>query len=397
MNRPLGGALASPSAWLRLAVMALAASLVLAVAVTNPTRVSAQDGGTLEFANWPLYIDIDEETGAYPTLEAFEAESGIDVNYTEAINDNEEFFGLIQPDLAAGNPTGYDLIVPTNYLVERMVRLGYLEELDWSKLPNVEANLQDLYRNPWWDPEGKYSVPWVSGIVGIGYDPELTGRELTSFDDLFDPEFAGRVGMFADMRDTMSMTLLSMGIDPTQATVEDAEAAQQKLLEAADRGQFRQFYGNDYYDALARGDIVAGMAWSGDVTQMALYDNDKVKFIVPDTGGMLFVDNMVIPKGAENVEGAHAMIDFWYRTENAVPLIEYIGYYSPVKGVPELVQADADAARAEGDDEWADILEVVATTAVPGEDALSNIYAYPVLSEEDERIWNDLFNEVVVG
>ena len=112
---------------------------------------------------------------------------------------------------------------------------------------------------------------------------------------------------------------------------------------------------------------------------------------------MLFVDNMVIPKGAQNVEGAHAMIDFWYRTENAVPLIEYIGYYSPVKGVPELVKADADAARAEGDEEWADILEVVATTAVPGEDALSNIYSYPVLSEEDERIWNDLFNEVVVG
>ena len=396
MNRPRDAVLPPTPAWLRLTVIAMTVALVLAVAAVSPTRVAAQED-SLEFANWPLYIDIDEETGAYPTLEKFGAETGIDVNYTEAINDNEEFFGLIQPDLAAGNPTGYDLIVPTNYLVERMIRLGYLEELDWSKLPNVEANLRDLYRNPWWDPEGKYSVPWASGIVGIGYDPELTGRELTTFDDLFDPEFAGRVGMFADMRDTMNMTLLSMGVLPQEATLEDAEAAQQKLLEAADRGQFRQFYGNDYYDALARGDVVATMAWSGDVSQMALWDNDNVEFVVPESGGMLFVDTMVIPKGAANVDGAHAMIDFWYDPENAVPLVEYIGYYSPVLGVPELVAADAEAARAEGDEEWAAALDVIAVTATPGEESLANVYAYPVLSEEDERIWNDLFNEVVVG
>lgn len=380
----------------RMVALVATGALVASLAVAAGGSVLAQDEDvTLEFANWPLYIDIDEDTGAYPTLEAFTDETGIDVRYVEAINDNEEFFGLIQPDLAAGNPTGYDIVVPTDWMVERMARLGYLEELDWSKLPNVEANMQELYQDRWYDPDSTYSVPWVAGIVGIGYNPELTGRPITTFDDLFDPEFAGRVGLFSEMRDTMSMTLLSMGVVPAEATLEDVEAAQQKLLEAADRGQFRNFYGNDYYDALARGDVVATMAWSGDVTQMKLYDNDAVEFVVPESGGMLFVDNMVIPKGAEHVDAAHAMIDFWYDPDNATPLIEYIGYYSPVKGVPERVREDAEAARAEGDEEWADILDVIATTAEPAD--LEDVYTYPILDEEEERVWNDLFNEVVVG
>jgi spermidine/putrescine transport system substrate-binding protein len=377
--------------------MAAAAVSVLVAALAIPSgSVVAQGDGTLHWANWPLYIDIDDETGAYPTIEAFTEETGIAVEYVEAINDNEEFFGLIQPDLAAGNATGWDLITPTDWLVERMIRLGYLEPLDWSLLPNVEANRQDLYEGVWYDPGNEYAVPYVSGVVGIAYNPTLTGREITSFDDLLDPEFAGRVGMFSEMRDTMSLALLSMGVVPEEATIEDVEAAQQKLLEAADRGQFRDFYGNDYYDALARGDLAVTMAWGGDITQMQLYDNPDVEFVVPETGGMLYTDNLVIPKGAD-VEEAHRMMDFLYDPANAAALSEYIGYFSPVKGVQEIVLADAEAARAEGDEEWAAALEVMAPGVFPTEEQLENLYEYKILDEEEERIWNDLFNEVVVG
>lgn len=383
----------------RVAGVALTASLIVAVGgLTSAIGAAAADGsGEVVFANWPLYIDIDEETGAYPTLEKFTAETGTAVAYREDINDNEEFFGRIQPDLAAGNPTGYDVITPTDWMVERMIRLGYLEELDKSLLPNFEANVQPIYRDVWYDPGNRYSVPYVSGVVGIAYNPTLTGREISRFDDLFDPEFAGRVGMFSEMRDTMSLTLLSMGVVPEEATIEDVEAAQAKLLEAADRGQFRAFYGNDYYDALARGDLAITMAWGGDVTQIRLYDNPDIEFVVPETGGMFYTDSMVIPRGAANVEGAHALMDFLYDPENATPLIEYIGYFSPVTGVADRIRADAEAARAEGDEEWAATLEILAEGAFPTEEQLENLYEYKILDEEEERIWNDLFNEVVVG
>jgi spermidine/putrescine transport system substrate-binding protein len=353
--------------------------------------------GEVTWANWPLYIDIDEATGGYPTLENFTSETGIQVTYKEDINDNSEFFGKIQPDLAAGTPIGYDMITPSDWMIARLIRLGYLEPLDKSLLPNFEANVQDLFRDPWYDPGNVYSIPWVGGIVGIGYNPTLTGREITSFDDLLDPAFAGNVGLFSEMIDTMSMTLLSDGVKPEDATMEDVQAAHDKLLTAAQAGQFQGFYGNDYYDALAGGNLALTMAWSGDISQMQLYDNPDVKFVIPDTGGMLFVDNMVIPNNSQHPADAYKLMDYWYTLPAAVPLIEYIGYFSPVKGVREQVLADSAQARADGDEEWATQLEQIARDSFPDADQLANVYNYKILSEEEERQWNDLFNEVVNG
>jgi spermidine/putrescine transport system substrate-binding protein len=353
--------------------------------------------GEVVFGNWPLYIDIDDETGEYPTLTAFTDETGIDVSYQEDINDNTEFFGRIQPDLAAGHSTGYDIITPSDWMVARLIRLGYVQKLDKSLLPNFESNAQDLFRDPWYDPGNEYSIPWQAGIVGIGYNPTLTGREITSFDDLLDPAFAGQSGLFSEMIDTMSLTLLSMGVEPEDATIADVEAAQQKLLEPAQRGQFRAFYGNDYYDALAAGDLAITMAWSGDVSQMQLYDNPDVRFVVPETGGLMFVDNMMIPNGAEHPADAYELMDYWYTLDAAVPLTEYIGYFSPVTGVRERVLEDADAARADGDEEWATQLEQIAEDSFPDQDQLDNVFNYKQLTEEEERQWNDLFNEVVAG
>jgi spermidine/putrescine transport system substrate-binding protein len=353
--------------------------------------------GQVVFGNWPLYIDIDEDTGGYPTLEAFTEQTGIAVSYQEDINDNTEFFGKIQPDLAAGHSTGYDVIAPSDWMIARLIRLGYLQPLDKTLLPNFEANAQDLFRDPWYDPGNVYSIPWQAGIVGIGYNPTLTGRDITSFNDLLDPEFQGEVGMFSEMIDTMSLTLLSLGVKPEDATMADVQAAHDKLLTAAQSGQFANFYGNDYYDELSQGNIALTMAWSGDISQMQLYDNPDIKFVVPDTGGLLFVDNMVIPNGAEHPADAYALMDYWYTLEAAAPLTEYIGYFSPVKGVREQVIADAAAARAEGDTEWADQLDQIARDSFPDQEQLDNVFNYKILSEEEERQWNDLFNEVVNG
>jgi spermidine/putrescine transport system substrate-binding protein len=214
---------------------------------------------------------------------------------------------------------------------------------------------------------------------------------------LLDPAFNGQVGMFAEMIDTMCLTILSLGKECKDATLEDAQAAQQKLLPAAEAGQFEDFYGNDYYDALAQGNIALTMAWSGDISQMQLNDNPDVKFVVPDTGGLLFVDNMVMPKVVDHPADAYALMDYWYSLDAAVPLTEYIGYYSPVKGVREAILQDAQDYRDAGDDENADYYEQVARDSFPDQGQLENVHEYKQLTtEQQEREWNDLFNEVVI-
>jgi spermidine/putrescine transport system substrate-binding protein len=383
---------------------ALTLPSILAACGINPassgaasSAVASDASGSLEWANWPLYIDIDDEDGSYPSIVAFTEQTGIEVNYTEAIQDNAEFIGTILPDLQAGNPTGWDVISPGGWVIERLGRLGYLEELDHSQLPNWTANAADYARDLWYDPENRYSVWWQGGITGIAYDPELTGREITTFDDLLDPAFAQRAGGFSDMRDMFGLTLLSLGVEPENATVDDVTRAQQKLLEANERGHFRGYYGNEYYDALAAGDLAISVAWSGDIGQMQLYDNANVQFVIPQDGAMRWNDTLAIPKGASRVSGAHQLLNYWYDPAAATLVSEYIGYFTGVNGVQDQILANAQAARDEGDTETADLLEALAPTVVPTEEQLGNTFPDKQLTEEEEAEWNDLFLEVIGG
>ncbi len=392
----LGGALSLP-AILAACGIAPAASRTPSGSTGGSPRPLPSKAGIVNFANWPAYIDIDSKTKTYPTLEKFKKETGIQVNYVEAVNDNEEFFGTIQPDLAAGNQTVWDLMVLTDWMIERMVRLGYLAPLDHAALPNFTANADTLYVNPWYDKGNTFSAAWQSGITGIGYNPKLTKRPITTFDDLLDPAFRGRVGMFSEMRDTMCMALLSLGVKPENATVDDVKKAADKLKKARQAKQFRNFYGNDYYNELANGNLALTIAWSGDVSQMRLADNPDVQFVVPQSGGMRWVDNMCIPKAPKHPTDAHAMINFWYDPVNAKTLSEYIGYFSPVKSVPDLIKKDAQAAAAKGDKATASELTIKAAAVTPSPEALKNVYTYKILSESEERQWNNLFQAVVTG
>jgi spermidine/putrescine transport system substrate-binding protein len=184
-------------------------------------------------------------------------------------------------------------------------------------------------------------------------------------------------------------------VEPANATVDDVQRAQEKLL-AVPPGHFRGFYGNEYYDALAAGDLAISVAWSGDVSQMVLYDNDQVQFVVPDTGGMRWNDNLVIPKGGANLENAHKLLDYYYDPAAATTLSEYVGYFTPVTGVDERIAADAQAARDEGDTETADLYDALAPTVVPATDQIANTYTDKQLTEDEETQWNELF-EVVIG
>lgn len=342
--------------------------------------------GELDFANWPAYID--KAKGESPTLQQFEAETGIKVNYKEVINDNLSFFATIREPLAQGQGAGWDIIVVTDWLIAKMARLGYLEQIDHSRLPNFEANAGEIYKDPTYDPNNTHSVPWQSGITGIAYNPELTGREITSVNDLFDPAFKGKVGMMTEMRDTMNLTLLGMGVDPQEASIQDAEAAQRKLLEQRDDGIVRQYYGNDYVQPIANGDLALTMAWSGDVLGKTLGAKSKVEFIVPEEGGILWVDNMAIPQNAEHPVDAMELMNFVYQPEIAAQMTAWINYISPVPAAKDIMLGAKDAYTR----------QVAKSPLVfPTPDMEARLHHYRNLDEEEEKTWQGLFDDVIQG
>lgn len=346
---------------------------------------TTEQTGEFRFANWPLYID--RAKGRRPTIDDFEKETGIKVDYKEVIDDNESFFGTINEPLANGQSAGWDMIVVTDWLIAKMARLGYLEELDLSLIPNFETHAGQVYKDPSYDPGNAHSVPWQSGITGIGYNPELTGRKIKSFEDLFDPAFEGKVGMFKEMRDTMNLTLLGLGIDPQQATTDDAAIAQEKLLEQREKGIVRNYYGNEYADALVREDLWLTMAWSGDVFQLQ-FDKPELEFVVPEEGGILWVDNMAIPQNAENPIDAMKFMDFVYDPEVAAQITAWVNYICPVPEAQDILKKANDS-----------YTKSVAKSPLvfPTPEMESLLFHYKDLDEEEEEAWNDLFGEVIQG
>jgi spermidine/putrescine transport system substrate-binding protein len=297
----------------------------------------------LTISNWTLYIDIDEKTKKYPTLEQFTKQTGVDVDYIEDVNDNDEWFGKNQAALAKGRPIGRDITVLTDWMAARMVRLGYVEKLDRSAIPNA-SNLVDALASPGWDPSREFSLPWQSGLTGIGYDPDKVGGELTSISQLLDdPKLKGKVTFLTEMPDTMGLMILDGGGDPSKVVKADFDKAIDRLQKGVDSGQIRQFTGNDYSGPLAKGDIWACTAWSGDMVQLTA-DNPNLKFAIPDAGGMIWTDNMLIPKGGD-VYTASTFMNYVYDPKVAAQIEAYVNYICPVEGAAEEIkQIDASLA-----------------------------------------------------
>ena len=291
------------------------------------TAQGGDPSGELTISNWPLYIDKQ-------TIPNFEKETGVTTKYIEDINDNTEFFGKLRPQLASGESGGRSIIVPTDWMAEKMYDLGYIQNLDKSAIPNVTENLIPSLQSPSFDPERNYTVPWQSGMTGIIVRKDLA-PDITSVNDLFDPKYKGKVTMLSEMRDTVPLVMKADGVDPENATDEDWLAAIDKIQEAADSGQLRDFTGNDYADDLTRGDVVAAMGWSGDAVQLQA-DNPNIEWRMPDEGCMLWTDNMEIPVGAPNTAAALAFMNYVYDPEVAADITEYVQYISPVDGDPKI-------------------------------------------------------------
>ncbi|MEU6160805.1 spermidine/putrescine ABC transporter substrate-binding protein [Streptomyces sp. NPDC047130] len=301
---------------------------------------------SVSFSNWTEYMDVDESETRHPTLETFTRRTGVKVTYSEDINDNNEFFAKIKPQLAAGQDTGRDLICVTDWLAARLIRLGWVQKLDPANLPTAYANLSPQFRSPDWDPGRAYSYPWTGISTVIAYNRKaLDGVEVRSMADLLDnPRLKGRVGLLTEMRDTMGMTLLDMGKDPGDFTDDDFDAAVARLQKAVDKGQVRRFTGNDYTADLTSGDFAACLAWAGDVVQLKA-DSPEIDFVVPDSGYMTSTDNLLVPAKARHKTNAERLIDHYYQPANAARLAAYINYVCPVDGVKEeLAKLDPEAA-----------------------------------------------------
>ena len=309
----------------------------------DDTTVAQELADEITVSNWPYYIDQNEDATSFPTLDEFTEATGVKVNYLEDINSNEEFFGEIQAPLSRGQGIDRDIIVPTAWLAARLLKLGYLQKLDKTAIPNME-NLEDTLASPTWDPNRDYSLPWQSYITGIGYDPKKVGGEITSVEQLLDPALKGKVTMLDSMEDTAALFLLEMGGDPAEPDQTAFNEICEKLKRAVDDGQIRQFTGNDYTGLLAGGDAWASIAWSGDIIILQP-DNPNLEFRIPDAGGISSVDTMVIPTGGD-VFTASTFMNFFYDPEIAAKVAAYVNFITPVKGTKEAI-AEIDPALAE--------------------------------------------------
>ncbi len=331
---------------------------------------------SLTFSNWPLYIEEDRGT-----LKEFQAKYGTQVKYVEEINDNVEFFGKVRQQYERGDSGGRDIQVVTDWMAARMIRLGYVQRFDPAHILTAQQNLLDRLRTPPFDPGRDYSMPWQSGFAGIVYRRDKVKREPKSVDDLFDPDYKGKVTMLTEMRDTVGVVAASLGYDPEQASLDEFMEAVDKIGEASESGQIRGFTGNEFTKDITKGDSWVIIGWSGDSVQLQA-DNPDIRFVAPESGVHLWTDNMQIPVGAPSPYTAEKMIDFVYQPEVQADIAEYVNYICPVEGVQEIL-AKRDPALANNQ------------LIFPDDETLSNAFIFRQLKPEEEGELDEAFQKVI--
>jgi spermidine/putrescine transport system substrate-binding protein len=341
---------------------------------------------TLNYANWPYYIDTAH--GKHPSIDQFEQQTGIQVNYTEPINDNTSFFTKIRPDLQAGNYINYDVIVLTNSdpPLSELIGFGWAVPLDHSRMPNFTKYASPLVTDPSWDPGNKYTMAWQSGYTCIGYNTKYITEDITSIQSLFDPKYKGKIGMMGISTELGSAGLLAIGVDPATSTPDDWNAAADKLNQQ--QPLVRSYYDQDYIKALKNEDIWISMVWSGDVFQAANYQGyDTLKAVIPEEGAMFWTDNQLIPVGVENPVAAMTFMDYVYDPQVQALIEDYNAYVCPVPAAKPIIAGQLkDPTVANSPTVFPDAAQV----------ALSKPY-YQFQGAEDLDQWNNTFEPIYTG
>jgi spermidine/putrescine transport system substrate-binding protein len=374
---PAGSAVASSSA---------AASQAPSASASASAGATPATSGTLRFANWIGYIDESDDGTSYPTIEKFQTESGITVQYANgAVDDNETFFTSdLQAPLDAGLPTEWDIVVVTDWMVARLARLGWLETIDTNLTPNFVANLAENYKARSFDPETNLAAPWQSGMTGLGFDKNKTG-DLDSLEAFFGDQFKGKLTYLSEMRDTIGLSAIRLGSKPEELTQEQFDAALAEVDKAIKDGIVRQVTGNSYVEDMQGGSVTVAMAWSGDVLTLLVPDqkpDQDFQWALPKEGGMLWTDNMVIPKGSPNKPQAERWIDFYYEPANAATIEAWVNYVCPVAGAKEvMVELDADIANN--------------PLIFPPDDWVARLHQFRATTAEEETAWAEAFSKAM--
>lgn len=377
----LTGALGGVGAGLLLAACGTGGSPSSGTSATAATDLSGTEK-LVRWANWTLYLDQDEAGTGYPTLEAFTAQTGIDVEYTEDVDDNDTFYGKVSGQLANGQDIGYDIVTLTDWMAARMIRMGYTQELDRSAIPNAANILPDLAEVDF-DPGRAHSLTWQSGFGGLAWSKDAVPGGMRSVADLWAPELAGRVEVLSEMRDTIGLIMLDQGVDPSGDWGEsEFDAALAVLREKIDSGHIRQVRGNSYAQDLVSGDAVAVIGWSGDITALNYENDDRFAFAIPEAGGTLWSDNLMIPVGATHKANAEAVLDYYYDPEVAAQVAAWVNYITPVQGAQEAMAA-IDPELAEN------------PMIFPDEATLASAHVFRTLTPEEETTYNGAFLDVI--
>jgi len=345
------------------------------------TDISESDP-SVNWANWTLYLDYDDKKKTYPTLDAFTKKTGIKVNYAEDIDGNDSYYGKVQGQLKSGQDIGQDIITLTDWMAGRLIRQSYTQELNLDNIPN-SANLLPTLQNVDFDPGRKHSLTWQTGYAGIAWNKKAFPKGLKSVEDLWDPALKGRVTVLDEMRDTMGLLMLQNGVDVAGQWGEtEFGAAADVLRQNIDNGQIRQVKGNSYKQDFISGDAIAGIVWSGDLVQMNFENDDQWEFVIPEAGGTLWSDNLMVPVASPRKANAEKLMDFYYDPAVAAEVAAYVNYICPVLGAKEEMEKIDP--------------ELVGNPLIfPTDEDLANAHVFRSLDGEEESTLGSQFQEAI--
>lgn len=336
---------------------------VLLITIAIFTSACGESKPKLNVYNWGDYIDTD-------VLDQFEEEFGVDVVY-DTFATNEDLYVKLKQ-----GGSNYDVIFPSDYMIERMIRENLLVKIDKNNIPNIKEVGED-FLNQEYDPNNEYSIPYMWGTLGIIYNKANISDNISSWADLWNPAYEGQIVMYNSQRDSLAVALKKLGYSLNSRNIDELEEAKRELLHQ--KPLVKAYLGDEIKDAIISGEADIGVVYAGDAVAM-IRENPDLEYIIPTEGTNLWFDAMVIPNTAQNKELAEKFIDFMTRPDIAAKNAEYIGYSSPVpKAVdllPEEVQNDEDA--------------------YPSSEVLKNteVFKDPMdIIQEYDRIWTEVTSQ----
>ena len=352
-------------------------AFALTVMMTVGLLAGCGDGGkeqrVVNVCSWGEYIDES-------LIGEFEAQTGIHVNYQTA-ESNETLYSLLQTGGA-----DFDVIVPSDYMIGRLIDEGMLAELDYSAIPNYDL-IDPQYKSLSFDPENKYTVPYSWGTVGIIYNTKMLDEPITSWGAMFDEKYAGQVLMINNSRDALMAALCYLGYDINTTDESQIREAYELLADAKSKGVYQSFVMDEVFGKMEGSNAAIAMYYAGDYLTM-LDNNPDLKFVVPKEGSNWFVDAMCVLKTAQHKEEAEAWINFIASTESNLANMDYIGYASPNLEALEGYPAYYEETYGEPLNE-----ERYEIMAAP-DDVLARCELYTNLPADTLTLYNDLWTEL---